>query len=210
MDGDREALQAVIFDLWGTLVDPFPEPAGDELLIPMATALGADPAEFKQRWADLYGERMRGGTIEEHLARIADTTGVAEAAELRRAQLRRLLEPRHDVETTFAELRARGLKLGLISVCSRDVAEAWAALRLGFDAEVYSCSEEVAKPDPRVYLLAAERLGVAAQECLFVDDHDENLLGAERAGMTAVLIGPGDGVWAGERIDAVADVLTLL
>jgi putative hydrolase of the HAD superfamily len=199
----------VIFDLWGTLVDPFPEPARDELLTPMATALGADPEEFVQRWGDLYDERMRGGTIEEHLLRIAGANGVAEAATLRRAHLRGLLRPRADVEATLAELRARGVKLGLISVCSLDVAEVWAALELGFDAEVYSCSEEVAKPDPRVYELAADRLGVRPESCLFVDDHDENLLGAERAGMRPVLIGPGDGVWDGERIDAVGDVLKL-
>ena len=200
----------MIFDLWGTLVDPFQEPARDELMTPMATALGADPEEFVRRWGDLYDERMRGGTIEEHLQRIAGTTGVAEAARLRRAQLRSLLRPRADVEPTFAKLRARGVKLGLISVCSLDVAEAWAAVGLGFDTEVYSCSEDVAKPDPRVYELAADRLGVPPEACLFVDDHDENLLGAERAGMRAVLIGPGDGVWEGERIDAVGGVLGLI
>lgn len=198
------------FDLWGTLIDPFPESARDELMTPMAAALGADPEEFMQRWGDMYDERMRGGTIEEHLRRIAGATGVAEAARLRRAHLRGLLRPRADVEPTLTELRARGLKLGLISVCSLDVAEAWAALALGFDAEVYSCSEEVAKPDPRVYLLAADRLGVPPEACLFVDDHDENLVGAEHAGMRAVLIGPGDGIWDGERIAAVRDVLSLV
>ena len=45
---------------------------------------------------------------------------------------------------------------------------------------------------------------------LLVDDHDENLLGAARAGMRAVLIGPGDGVWDGERIDSVGEVLALV
>jgi putative hydrolase of the HAD superfamily len=197
----------VIFDLWGTLVDPFPEHARDELMGPLAAAVGVDPDDFVRRWADLYDARMRGGTIEEHLGLIAAGADVAEAASLRRAHLRGLLRPRDDVEHTLAELRARGLKLGLLSVCSLDVAEAWEELGLGFDAQVYSCSEEVAKPDPRVYLLAAERLGVRPEDCLFVDDHDENLLGAEQAGMRAVLIGSGDGVWEGPRIDAVGGVL---
>jgi putative hydrolase of the HAD superfamily len=200
----------VIFDLWGTLIDPFPEHARDELMGPMAAALGADPDAFVTRWSELYEERMRGGTIEEHLALIAGAVDVAEAARLRRTQLRELLRLRPDVEPTLAELRARGLKLGLLSVCSLDVAEAWATLELDFDTEIFSCSEEVAKPDPRVYLLAAERLGVAPEACLFVDDHDENLLGAERAGMQAVLIGQGDGVWDGTQIDAVSGVLELV
>jgi putative hydrolase of the HAD superfamily len=200
----------VIFDLWGTLVDPFPEDARDELMAPLAAAVGTDPDEFVLRWSELYDERMRGGTIEQHLLLVSGAADVAEAARLRREQLRRLLRPRADVEPTLNELRHRGLKLGLISVCSLDVAEAWAALALDFDAEVCSCSEEVAKPDPRVYLLAADRLGVLPEACLFVDDRDENLAGAERAGMRAVLIGRGDGTWDGRRIDAVSGVLELV
>jgi putative hydrolase of the HAD superfamily len=200
----------VIFDLWGTLVDPFPEDARDEIMGPVAAALGADREQFLRRWSDLYDERMRGGTIEEHLAAIWPAADPGEAAALRRVQLRELLRPREDVERTFAELRRRGLRIGLISICSLDVAEAWAAVGLAFDAEVYSCSEDVAKPDPRVYLLAAERLGVRPEACLFVDDHDENLVGAERAGMTGVLIGAGDGGWPGRRIAAVSGVLAHL
>jgi epoxide hydrolase-like predicted phosphatase len=172
--------------------------------------VGADIDEFVHRWAELYDDRMRGGTIEEHLSSITGATDVAEAARVRFEHLRRLLRPREDVVPTIAELRAQGLKIGLLSVCSADVAEVWSELGLGFDVEVYSCSEEVAKPDPRVYLLTAERLGVAPEDCLFVDDHDENLLGAERAGMRAVLIGPGDGGWDGTRIDAVSGVLELI
>jgi hypothetical protein len=58
--------------------------------------------------------------------------------------------------------------------------------------------------------LAAERLGVPAEACLFVVGDDENLVGAERAGMTSLLIGPGDGEWRGPRIDTVSGVLALL
>jgi putative hydrolase of the HAD superfamily len=197
----------VIFDLWGTLIDPFPEDARDGLMAPMIDALGAERDAFLRRWSDLYDERMRGGTIEEHLTWITGATEVAEAARLRREHLRRLLRPHDDVEGTLAELRRRGLKLGLISVCSLDVAEAWAALELDFDVEVYSCSEEVAKPDPRVFVLAADRLGVAPEACVFVDDHVENLAGAEEAGMTGVLIGEGE--WP-RRIERVSEVLELL
>jgi putative hydrolase of the HAD superfamily len=43
-----------------------------------------------------------------------------------------------------------------------------------------------AKPDPRVYAYAAERVGVPAGRCLFVDDSAENVEAARAAGMRAV------------------------
>jgi FMN phosphatase YigB (HAD superfamily) len=42
------------------------------------------------------------------------------------------------------------------------------------------------KPQPEIYLLAAERIGVAPEGCLFVDDLQENCAGAEAVGMTAI------------------------
>ena len=42
------------------------------------------------------------------------------------------------------------------------------------------------KPEPEIYRLAAERLGVAPESCLFVDDLRENCEGAEAVGMTAI------------------------
>ncbi|WP_405420838.1 HAD-IA family hydrolase [Streptomyces erythrochromogenes] len=44
----------------------------------------------------------------------------------------------------------------------------------------------VAKPDPRVYRIAAERLGVAIERCLFVDDTPNNVVAAREVGMIAV------------------------
>lgn len=41
----------------------------------------------------------------------------------------------------------------------------------------------VRKPDPRIFELTAERLGVATSACLFVDDTEENLPPAQNLGM---------------------------
>jgi len=55
-----------------------------------------------------------------------------------------------------------------------------------FDELVISAEVGVAKPDPRIYLLAAERLGVLPTEAVFVDDFVENVQGALQVGMQAV------------------------
>ncbi|WP_306459789.1 HAD-IA family hydrolase [Streptomyces sp. Ag109_G2-15] len=44
----------------------------------------------------------------------------------------------------------------------------------------------VAKPDPRVYSIAAERVGAAAERCLFIDDTEANVTAAREAGMAAL------------------------
>jgi putative hydrolase of the HAD superfamily len=52
---------------------------------------------------------------------------------------------------------------------------------------VISAEVGLHKPQPEIYLLAAERLGIAPEDCVFVDDLRENCAGAEVVGMTAVV-----------------------
>ena len=63
------------------------------------------------------------------------------------------------------------------------------ALRIDHLFDDIVCSAEVgmAKPDAAIFRLAAERLGVAPAECVFVDDWDQNIAAARSIGMTAVL-----------------------
>mgnify|MGYP000144327550 FL=1 len=56
-----------------------------------------------------------------------------------------------------------------------------------FDDTVISGDVGLHKPQPEIYLLACERLGVAPAESVFVDDLRENIEGAEAVGMTGIL-----------------------
>ena len=55
-----------------------------------------------------------------------------------------------------------------------------------FDPLIVSAEIGVAKPDPRIYQIALERLGVDASEAVFVDDFESNVAGARWVGMQAV------------------------
>ena len=55
-----------------------------------------------------------------------------------------------------------------------------------FDVVVISGEVGLRKPDPRIYHLAAERLGLSPAVCVFVDDFRENVEAAERVGMRGV------------------------
>ncbi|TPQ15620.1 HAD-IA family hydrolase [Streptomyces sporangiiformans] len=54
------------------------------------------------------------------------------------------------------------------------------------DTVVNTARIGVAKPDPRVYRIAAERLGVAMDRCLFIDDTAPNVVAAHAVGMAAL------------------------
>ena len=56
-----------------------------------------------------------------------------------------------------------------------------------FDDIVCSAEIGIAKPEPAVFHLACERLGLPPAECLFVDDHEPNVKAAQDVGMPAVL-----------------------
>jgi epoxide hydrolase-like predicted phosphatase len=56
-----------------------------------------------------------------------------------------------------------------------------------FEAIVISAEVGMHKPQPEIYLLAAERVGRPPHECLFVDDLRENCDGAAAVGMTPIL-----------------------
>ncbi|MBB5955181.1 epoxide hydrolase-like predicted phosphatase [Saccharothrix tamanrassetensis] len=82
-------------------------------------------------------------------------------------------------------LRRRGVRTAILSNADGLWAPPveWQDL---FDVVVTSGEVGFAKPDRRSYLLAAERLGLAPQDCVFVDDLAVNVRGAAAAGMVGV------------------------
>lgn len=83
--------------------------------------------------------------------------------------------------------RRAGVRTGLISnSVGADIYDR-ALLDELFDTIVISGDVGLHKPQPEIYLLGAERIGVAPERCVFVDDLRENCAGAEAVGMTAVL-----------------------
>jgi putative hydrolase of the HAD superfamily len=95
-----------------------------------------------------------------------------------------------DAAQTLAALRAAGLKLGLITNGSARMQRAklrCLSLEAAFDTVLISEVEGVSKPDARIFRLALERLSTAPEHAVFVGDHPEvDVSGARGAGMKAV------------------------
>ena len=97
------------------------------------------------------------------------------------------MKPDEPMVAAVKDLRAAGLRTGLIS-------NSWSTehydrqlLAELFDVSLISGELHMHKPQPEIYRLAADRIGVDPAECIFVDDLRENCEGAEAVGMTAVL-----------------------
>jgi epoxide hydrolase-like predicted phosphatase len=87
--------------------------------------------------------------------------------------------------TATRQVRERGIRTAVLSNADGlwSPPNGWAGL---FDVVITSGEVGMAKPDRRIYLLAAERLGLPAHECVFVDDLAVNVRGAAAAGMVGV------------------------
>jgi putative hydrolase of the HAD superfamily len=83
--------------------------------------------------------------------------------------------------------RAAGIRTGLVSNSMGAGRYDRATFPELFDGVVISGDVGMHKPQPEIFLLGAERAGVAPEECVFVDDLRENCDGAEAVGMTPVL-----------------------
>jgi putative hydrolase of the HAD superfamily len=183
----------------------------------VAERLGLTPEEFDTRWYGEMAQMRETRSIADVLAHFDLSPEAAEdVLELRRAVTRQGLVPVDGAAETIAELRSRGLRTGLITVCSEDVPTLWAetAFHGLFDVEVFSSSVGLRKPDPRIYALALEQLDVPAVETMFVGDGaNDELAGAERVGMTAVMLerpGAEQPPWKGLRIRALPELLSLV
>ena len=96
------------------------------------------------------------------------------------------MEPDEPMVAACKEIRAAGLLTGLITNSWSTAHYDRELLAELFDTSVISAEVHMHKPQPEIYRLAAERLNVVPEKCIFVDDLRENCEGAEAVGMTAV------------------------
>ena len=92
-----------------------------------------------------------------------------------------------DVLALVRRLRAAGHPVGVLTNATSRLAVELEHLGLAEEVDVVCNSSElgVAKPDPRAFTLAAERLGVPPHGCFFTDDHPDHVAAAARLGFTA-------------------------
>jgi putative hydrolase of the HAD superfamily len=155
-------------------------------------AEGLDPDAFVALFRDEEARRdlravETGKITEEQFSEVVGARlGVADSTDL----VNRLfagMRPDYAMVEAVRRARAGGVRTGLVSNSIGPGRYDRSQFPELFDGVVISAEEGMHKPQPEIFLLGAERVGVPPEDCVFVDDLRENCEGAEAVGMTAVL-----------------------
>ena len=174
-------------------VAPVVQASAEELPLPDKSFDAALAVNTVHHWQDVPRalaelRRLETGEVgeDEFAARFGPLVGIQETEGL----VDRLfagMRPDEAMIDAVRRARRAGVRTGLVS-------NSWGAGRYDrdsfpelFDGVVISGDVGLHKPQPEIFLMGAERVGLTPQQCVFVDDLRENCAGAEAIGMTAVL-----------------------
>lgn len=162
---------------------------------------------------DLLARETR--LILEHLTMAPCPPAVAERFQAGLTRAARWWGIYDDVMPTLNYVKASGLATGLISNWEPSLADFVREMGLShaLPLTVSSVEEGIEKPSPRLFEIAAERMEVAPENCLYVgDDYRADVVGARAAGMTPVLLDRNERYLDTDcitihRLDEVIDIL---
>ena len=210
--------KAVIFDLFGTLVDNYTIERHENVLRQMASVLSVPSKDFVRLWYETFNDRCMGifKTPEDNIDYVCRKLGVpVEGSQMSIATSIRLdlttnsMLPMPGAIATLSSLKMEGYKTGLVTDCSAEVPTIWQDTPFAplFDVTVFSCKVGLKKPDPRIYQLVAEQLAVKPESCLYIGDgSSQELTGANAVSMHPVLIrDPKEDSRVMHRVEAETD-----
>ncbi len=196
----RMTIEAVLWD-YGGVFTPSPFGAATEY----AHAVGAEPAVLLEVVFGSYDtdgdhvwHRLERGEVPFTDA-LAEIAVAAEAAGFRFEAREMFAAMRSDeidrsiVVDSVRAVRARGLRTGIITNNIREYGDSWRGqlpIDELFDTIVDSSHVGVRKPNPVIYHIALERLGVTQpSHAVFLDDFDGNVVAARHLGLHGIVVG---------------------
>lgn len=224
--------QAVLFDLFGTLVPSPPLTGYRQMVDSIAETVGVPTDDFYEKWMSVNSHRLSGtfnsseGDIE-HVAGLFElrltTDQMNRCMQARRSAMYEWVKPKPDAVASLEELVGSGLKLAIVTDCVFDVPAIWPETEFApfFNAMVFSCEQRVRKPHRQMYETALGQLGIGAADSVFVGDGGSRELdGARDLGIDAFLLDDKPeytevlrvdvSEWQGPSINGLAEVAGLV
>lgn len=182
---------AFIFDMDGTLLDNMSWHDESWLALFIDEGLQVDPAGFASSTAGMKAEEV----VKRHFGETLSDGQVSALMErkefLYRTLARQRLKPLRGLMRFLDRSLRLGIRMGIATAASarnRDLVVEGLHLQPYFP--VVACGHDVkrGKPEPDVFLLAAERLGIPPASCVVFEDAPVGIEAARRAGMSAVAL----------------------
>lgn len=204
-------IKAVVFDLDHTLFDRY---ATIKKLVPQLRKhfdLGdgitdeyfiqelsyADKHFVHKGWEGIYNHLVSKGIFK-------TLPGFAEYTEIVLRHFRHIAEKYDFAEPTLKKIKSKGYKIGLITNGSHELQYkklGMLELTALFDEIIVSGDTPYQKPDERIFLMMAEKMGVEPSEMMYVGDHPLNdVEGSRKAGCVSVWV-KTTGTWIFPEIE---------
>ena len=188
-------MKAVIFDMFETLITHYKAPL--YFSAQMAEDAGVSVEQYRAAWYPTEEGRSTGKfTLEDALEIALKECGCYSEELLQKIVTKRKAAKvacfhnlHEEIIPMFTQLKEKGILIGLISNCFSEEVDVIRRSELFpyFDAVCMSYEEGVQKPDEEIFRRCTERLGVKAEECLYVGDGGSRELETARSlGMNAV------------------------
>jgi epoxide hydrolase-like predicted phosphatase len=190
-------IEAVISDFGGVLTSPLLD-----AFLAFEDASGISPAALGRALAAIAERRGSHPLAELETGRMSETAFVRELGSELSAQLERQVElhgfgeqyfehlrPNEELIDYMRQLRDRGYRMAICTNNVKEWEERWRAMLPVdeiFDVIVDSAFVGTRKPEPRIYEITLERLGVPASGALLVDDIELNCDAARELGIRAI------------------------
>jgi beta-phosphoglucomutase-like phosphatase (HAD superfamily) len=187
-------LQALIFDMDGTMVDSMPTHAETWGVLARRHGIAVDLPDLMRRTTGRTGLECMRILFDRDLSDVEAQAYVHEKESLYRELFAPKFAEVHGFSAFAEAARARGLQIGVGTAGDRhNVAFVYANLKLHPLPAVAVGGDEglPGKPEPAIFLEVARRLGVAPAHCIVFEDAPLGIEAARRAGMRAVGICTG-------------------
>ncbi len=188
-------IKAVIFDLGGVVLD-----SPMEILADFEKRHGLEP-DFINRligeagpqgaWARLERGEIPMEDFFEAFDREIQSAGADISSREIMGAINHYLRVRPEMLDMVRQIRKSGILTAALTnnwVADDDISALLSDFKKEFDVFVESSREGLAKPDPRMYERVLEKLGVAPEEAVFLDDIGRNLKPARKMGMTTIKV----------------------
>lgn len=181
-------LKAVIFDMDGVIINS--HSAAYQLLAEAANKIGCRvTAEEIKTWGSLSSRQFWNKVKNEYDLPYGIPFLIQSYDREKEIELYKKMEPIPGVVFLLNTLRSRGIRTALATSASKKRMSAVLEIfELTDKFEVCICDEDVkrSKPDPEIFIRAAEELNILQENCTVIEDSENGITAAKRAGMKSI------------------------